>query len=158
MGEYEALPDYDMFGLRKRDPWQRLAIIDYVIRELYKGKVGLAVIDGIADLILSTNDQEKSSEIANWLMKLSEEENVAIVVIIHKAHSSNKATGHLGSYVQRKAQTVMGIAMDPDNDKRVKVNPEYTRDYPWKAFRFGLNESGLPADEEVLDDIFDFEN
>lgn len=155
-GTTEEIENYICFKLRRYDPWQRMRFIDYIVfHSQFSANIGLIIIDGIADLVDNTNDIDQSVRANSLLLRITDEKQCALIGVIHKAHQVNKATGHLGSYVQKKAQTVFGIKMDPDNDTRIKVTPEYTRDFPFKAFEFGLNEDGLPADAEVLDDIFD---
>jgi hypothetical protein len=59
---------------------------------------------------------------------------------LHRNFGSAKPTGHLGSAILKKAETV--VFVEKENDI-VRVSPEYTRNYPFEEFEFKINEEGL---------------
>jgi len=140
---------YKMFALRSLEPKERVQFLDYLFNESeYKGKIGLCSIDGVADLIENVNDLDKSNWITQKLMKISADNNTAILTILHRNFESDKPTGHLGSAVLKKAEST--IFVDKDGDI-VTVKPKYTRNIPFDGFTFSLNENQLPT---KLNDIF----
>jgi len=54
-------------------------------------------------------------------------------------------SGHLGSAILKKAETVAFVEKD---DEVIRVTPEYTRNYPFQEFAFNLNEQYLPMQSD----------
>lgn len=141
--------NYKMFALRSINPKERVQFLDWLFQESeYKNKIGLCSIDGVADLIDNVNDLDRSNEITQKLMTLSQENNTAILTVLHRNFESDKPTGHLGSAILKKAESV--IFVDKDNDI-VSVKPRYTRNLPFTGFSFTLDDNHLPTH---LNDIF----
>ena len=131
---------------RELTPQDRAKLLNATIA-LYRPDV--VVIDGVADLISDPNDVAQSTAIVNELMKLSKEHDCHILVVVHANIGSEKARGHLGSEVQRKAETVITVKADGETSKCMFAK---TRDIRPSDFSFGV-EFGLPvASDGVVDD------
>lgn len=76
------------------------------------GGIFMAIIDGVADYINSVNDEAESNAIVKYLEWLSEEYHCPIITIIHTNPSGDKERGHIGSQIQRKADSVIQIKKD----------------------------------------------
>lgn len=139
-------PKYMPFGLRKLSESQRLHFIDELVeRYSKKGKIALMVIDGIADLCVNVNDIEQSKEVIIYLEKWTAK-GMHILNVIHKNFSNEKATGHLGTYVQKKCETIIKLE-NMDEQKRnppIKVTQSYSRGPRFEPYYFKLNEHALP--------------
>jgi len=133
---------YKSFFLREQPASVRLEFLEYLLMDAYKGKVGLVALDGAADLMDDVNDLKESNRVVQKLMKLTSESNAHIITIIHRNHGTDKPTGHLGSAILKKAETVAFVEIDEDNN--VQVKPKYTRSFPFDGFKFNINENGLP--------------
>lgn len=128
-------PQYLTFKICHLSAEERVAFIEKVL-ERFRGKVKLVFIDGIADLMNDVNNLEWSNQIVHKLIKWADDYKIHICTIIHVAYGVTKATGHLGSAVTKKAETVFLLKVD-DNDKNiVEVLPQYTRGYPFDSFKF----------------------
>ena len=101
----------------------------------------LVVIDGIADLQRNTNDLEESDALVTELMALSTLANTHILCVLHTNPGSDKARGHLGSSLQRKAETVLFVHRVGDMSV---VEPQFCRNEPFERFAFSINEEGIP--------------
>ena len=101
----------------------------------------LIVIDGIADLQRNTNDLEESDALVGALMSLSTKTNTHILCVLHTNPGSDKARGHLGSSLQRKAETVIFVHR---NGECSVVEPQFCRNEPFERFAFQVNSDGLP--------------
>lgn len=99
------------------------------------------VIDGIADLIADPNSPAESSEIVSWLMAASKTNNCHILTVVHTNVGNEKARGHLGSEVMRKAETALYVEAAGEVSK---VSFKKTRDIAPEEFSFTIKE-GLPA-------------
>lgn len=142
--------NYLPFGIKSLSDTQRVEFIDAVINDpRYKGKIGLVFIDGIADLCLNTNDIEKSKEVAQKIMQWNDKCHICCV--IHKTFDKDRATGHLGGFVQKKAETTIFLKiMDKDNkNSPVEVKQFDSRGAPFDEFYFDLDlETVIPKECE----------
>ena len=64
-----------------------------------------------------------------------------VLPIIHTNPGSDKARGHLGSSLQRKAETVIFVHRNGDCSV---VEPQFCRNEPFDRFAFAVNEEGIP--------------
>lgn len=146
-----ANPDqYKPFSLREIEAKLRFEFIEWLILESeYRGNIGFISVDGSADLLDNVNDLEMSNKVVSAMMRWTKLSNAHLVTILHRNHGSNKPTGHLGSAILKKAETVAFVEKE---DNIVKVTPEYTRNYPFEEFRFQLDKDYLP--KEINDNIF----
>ena len=126
--------------LREIDPKQRADIL-YMAIELYKPQ--LVVVDGISDLMYNTNDIEESDRILGRLMALSTDYNCHILCVLHTNPNSDKARGHIGSALQRKAETVIFVHKVGECSV---VEPQFCRNEEFEPFAFIIDEEGLPAE------------
>jgi hypothetical protein len=136
---------YKGYATRSLSSAERLGLIDYCLKNqktLYKKEVKLIAIDGIADLVENTNDIVMSKQASDYILKWTNDYNIHIIAIIHKAASTGKPLGHLGTYVLKKAETV--INLDVNSDRSVTVTNPYSRGYHFEQFSFDINKNGLP--------------
>jgi len=117
---------FSLYALRKHSPAIRLQIIEQI---LYSSKnVSLVIIDGVADLLMNGNNDEKESiMIASKLLKWTQELNIHIVVVIHENKGSNYMKGHIGSQLMQKAETVLNVAKSTRDDSISEVTASYNR-------------------------------
>jgi len=137
---------YMPFGVEGLDAEEIVMFIDELLNDpKFKGKIKWMSIDGIADLLDNANDIEKSNAVASKLKKWRKENQMHINVVIHKNSTSNKATGHLGSAIQKKSETVILLEDSDDNvdvrNSPIKVTQLYSRGVPFDYFYFDLNEN-----------------
>ena len=102
----------------------------------------LVVIDGIADLQRNTNDLEESDALVAELMALSTIAQTHILCVLHTNPGSDKARGHLGSSLQRKAETVIFVHRVGDVSV---VEPQFCRNEPFARFAFTVDDEGIPV-------------
>ena len=126
--------------LREVEPKKRAELL-YMAIELYKPH--LVVVDGISDLMYNTNDLEESDRIVGKLMSLSTMYNCHILCVLHTNPNSDKARGHIGSALQRKAETVIFVHKVGDCSV---VEPQFCRNEEFEPFAFIIDEEGLPVE------------
>lgn len=83
-----------------------------------------------------------SKEASDYIMKWTYEYNLHITTIIHKSGLTGKPLGHLGTYVLKKAETV--INLEVNEDRSVTVSNPYSRGYRFEDFTFDINKDALP--------------
>jgi hypothetical protein len=76
----------------------------------------LIFLDGIADFMLSVNDEVKANELLEWLTVMAEERNCSIVTVIHENFGNGQARGHIGSGLGRKCAGTISIKKDRAKD------------------------------------------
>jgi len=140
---------YRPYYLRRYDWNIRLQFIEWVMNKpQYKGKIGIVNIDGYADLVKDVNDLESSNKLVQKLMKLSDVHNCHITGILHSNYGTEKPTGHLGSTLLKKCETVCRLEVDKINENITNVTFDYTRGFKIEPFSFQINNNGLP---EIID-------
>ena len=128
----------NVYALRELDPLQRREVL---YDALYTLKPNLVVIDGIADLQRDTNDLRESEALVGELMALSTQYNCHIICILHTNPGTDKARGHVGSALQRKAESVIYVHKVDDISI---VEPQFCRNEPFERFAFRVNDEGIP--------------
>lgn len=140
--------NYKIFALRPKTAQERVKFIEWLFTESeYSGRIGLLSIDGVADLVDNVNDLDASNEVTQKLMTWSADNNCAIITVLHRNFESNKPTGHLGSAILKKSETV--VFVDKDDDI-VSVKPRYTRNIPFDNFTFTVDENGIPKENGTI--------
>lgn len=123
----------------------KLKLIDELLKnqkEEFEAPVKLVAIDGIADLIDNTNDIIMSREVSDYIMRWTHEYDLHITTVIHKSPTTGKPLGHLGTYVLKKAETV--IELDKEENGTIRVTNPYSRGYRFDEFYFDVNTDALP--------------
>ncbi len=85
-------------------------------------KFDLVIIDGSADFVKSVNDEEEVKLFWRWLIALANKNCFGVLLTIHPnpGDEQGKATGHLGSQGQKKAESVFNVFKSPD-DKDIRM-------------------------------------
>jgi energy-coupling factor transporter ATP-binding protein EcfA2 len=108
------------------------------------GGIHMVVIDGIADLIGSVNDEESSVKLIEELFRISAIYKTCIVCVLHMTPSGMKLRGHLGSEVQRKAAGILMVEKDDKQNcsvvKALKVRDGSPLDVPLIQFGWSKEE------------------
>jgi len=143
---------YHTFALRTIGFKERLEFIEHYITNKIS-EPSLVIVDGVADLCADVNNIEKSNELVSALMRLSQQQNVHIICVIHQNFGSAKlGTGHLGSALEKKAETVISLEANTVNKDWITVKCGRSRGYSFETFSFQVNEKGLPI---IVGDLYD---
>ena len=142
---------YHTYALRTIGYKERLQFIEHCL-EQNKGKNGLVIIDGIADLVSDVNNLEESNLCVQKIMQLSAKYDAHIVTVIHSNYGSDKPTGHLGSFLEKKTENQIQLEINTVNKEWITVSCKRSRGYAFETFSFSINEFGLPF---VVGEIYD---
>lgn len=137
-----------VYSLRRMDLNVRR---EYISAKVLEYKPTAVIIDGVADLMLNFNDVEESSELIDWLMKLSAHNNCAVITVLHenKAKDDNGMKGHLGTLLLQKSSDVFQCT---------KANGVFTvtetdsRNLPIEDFSFAIDGYGIPRPAQSMAD------
>ena len=142
---------YHTFGLRTISFKQRLQFIEYCLEHKVQN-TGLLIIDGIADLVSDVNNIEESNACIQKIMEWSANYNCHIITVIHSNYGSEKPTGHLGSFLEKKTETQIQLEANTVNKDWITVKCKRSRGYSFETFSFKVNEIGLPI---IIGDLYD---
>lgn len=138
---YPNMPKhFNAFYLTAMSRKERLQSIEQSMDMYYHqyGGIHLVVIDGIADLIRSANDEVESIAIIDNLYRLAGIYKTCIICVLHFIPNGMKLRGHIGSELQRKAATILSIEKDDDPTvsvvKALKVRDGSPLDVPLMQF------------------------
>jgi hypothetical protein len=103
---------------------------DFVFAEMENNKPELMILDGIADLLPDTNNLEDSNRLILALTSRAKKYNINLLCTIHgnpgagikSAGNNEKARGHIGSELQRKAEAVLMIKKDTQGVRTITTN------------------------------------
>jgi|TARA_R110000787_G_scaffold40596_10_gene100763 hypothetical protein len=151
MNDSDLSKNYYTFGLRTIGYKQRIQFIEYCLEHKVQN-TGLLVIDGIADLVSDVNNIEESNACVQKIMEWSQKYNCHIICVIHSNFGSDKPTGHLGSFLEKKTETQIQLEKNTVNKDWITVRCKRSRGYSFETFSFEVNEIGLPV---IIGDLFD---
>ncbi|MDH6305210.1 MULTISPECIES: AAA family ATPase [Bacteroidales] len=133
----EELRAFSLTGMSRKERLQ--AIVQSMDKYHYEYEgIRLVVIDGIADLVSSANDEVESIRIMDELYRLAGIYRTCIICVLHYVPNGLKLRGHLGSELQRKAAAILSIELDSDPSisvvKALKVRDGSPLDVPLMQF------------------------
>ncbi len=132
---------YMPYSMRSLEVEQRIGLIKWQLANIEN--IGIMFIDGVADLVKNVNDLDECNSVVQMLMTWSKDYNICIGTILHMNYGSTKATGHLGSAVTKKAETVISVVTD---DGVTNISAQYTRNRPFNDIAILINGDGLPQE------------
>ena len=119
-------------SLKGENPSERLNLTLTAIQET---KPDIVFIDGVVDLCEDFNDNKESTSVTNELLKATEENNCAILCVIHTNKKDDEARGHLGTILQQKCSEVYEVSKSGDT-ATVKQDKCRFADIPSISFKF----------------------
>lgn len=141
----EELKAFSLTGMSRKERLQAIVQSMDKYHYQYEG-IRLVVIDGIADLVLSANDEAESIRIVDELYRLAGIYKTCIVCVLHYVPNGLKLRGHLGSELQRKAAAILSIELDTEPSisvvKALKVRDGSPLDVPLMQFSWD-KEAGM---------------
>lgn len=84
------------------------------------------VIDGILDLLNDFNSVLESANLIHWFKRITKQYNILIVSVLHLSKKDNHSIGHIGSFIDRKAQSVINIAHNSEFNT-IEITGKYLR-------------------------------
>ena len=136
---------YKPFYLRRYTHRERIDFIEYMILESeYRDNIGLVAIDGFADLLSDVNNLEEANLLTQKILKWTDMSKCHLLGVLHNNYGSDKPTGHLGSAILKKSETVCVVKSDAGIGDYVNVKFTHTRSWNLDDFKFYIDNYGLP--------------
>jgi len=112
--ESPLLHSYRLTGLDPLFCWSKMQEAIYAAKQNHHG-IGLIIIDGIADFCRDPNDATESFELIRKLHALASDLDCVIITVLHQnPGATGKTRGHLGSQIERKAETSLRVEKASD--------------------------------------------
>ncbi|MDB6036107.1 MAG: topoisomerase [Verrucomicrobiales bacterium] len=110
------LLSYCLTGMAAHEAWKT---VKFGIEQAAKkfGGVHSVLIDGVADLVVDVNDPAECNAFVAELHSIAIRHDCPIICVIHFNPGSEKARGHLGSQLERKAET--NLKLEKENETTV---------------------------------------
>lgn len=131
------------WGLREYTPKLRIALIDYALRK--HQEVGLVIIDGLRDLMYDINNGKEATDVMTVLMAWTSVYDLHIHTVLHLNKNDNNPRGHIGTELENKAETVLIISKNLQNNSITEVRPMHMRDKEFSTFAFHIDDNKLPV-------------
>ena len=131
------------WGLREYTPKLRIALIDYALRK--HQEVGLVIIDGLRDLMYDINNGKEATDVMTVLMAWTSVYDLHIHTVLHLNKNDNNPRGHIGTELENKAETVLIISKNLQNNSISEVKPMHMRDKEFSTFAFHIDDNTLPV-------------
>ncbi len=131
------------WGLREYTPKLRIALIDYALRK--HQEVGLVIIDGLRDLMYDINNGKEATDVMTVLMAWTSVYDLHIHTVLHLNKNDNNPRGHIGTELENKAETVLIISKNLQNNSISEVRPMHMRDKEFSTFGFHIDDNKLPV-------------
>lgn len=115
---------FDSFLFREDSPNDILEMIELYLSE--NTDCSVLVIDGILDLLSDFNSVEQSFYLIQWLKKITKKHDLLILCVLHLGKKDQFSIGHIGSFLDRKSQSVIKIEKNKDS-KTLDLIPTFLR-------------------------------
>jgi hypothetical protein len=120
-GLQQDIPNFHSFSLVDFATAERRAALNLCLERL--APVRAVFIDGIADLLIDPNDPAESFSLVDYLHQTAVRNHCAIITVLHENPGSEagKTRGHLGSQLERKAESNIRVNKDKDGISTIFV-------------------------------------
>lgn len=112
----------DMFNTREDSPAETIELINQYLKE--NNECGCLIIDGVLDLVNDFNNVVECNLVIQWLKKITKNYNMLVMVVLHLGKKDKNSLGHLGSFLDRKSQSVLIIEKE---NNIMTMKPQFLR-------------------------------
>jgi hypothetical protein len=136
ISSFNQFPQFSVYSVSTLDPGEIHNFISELLRQ--NTNAGLVVVDGLLDLINDMNDVKEARELLAQIKTWAIVHDILFVTILHQSKSSGFSIGHLGSFADRKAQSVLSV--EKNQDETSTISAAYLRsDAPFEPITIYYN-------------------
>lgn len=151
-------PRYMMYNISDYSYQQRIDMINYTIQKVQEEhKIGLIVIDQVADLLrgYNANDEIGANDVLEWLLAWKRAGDCILMPVMHTNRGGVNTNGKLGKWIDHKAFGSLLVTYNHESHE-TEVQHHKSRKKKIPKFRFHQDEHGNPR--FLNDDIGDIFN
>ena len=108
-----------------------------VLKAIWQYKPNMVFLDGMIDIVNDFNDNKECQERIYQCMAVASHYNISVWCLLHLNPGSEKAVGHLGSFLERKATDIFVTSKDEDTQtmkvKHVKQRLKKVKDVHFRV-------------------------
>lgn len=116
--------NFDSFLFREDSPSEIKEMVEAYLEE--NKDCSIIVLDGVLDLIQDYNNVEQSFFLIQWLKKITKKYDLLVLLVLHLGKKDQNSLGHIGSYLDRKSQSVLRIEKNKENNT-LNLAPQFLR-------------------------------
>ena len=116
--------NFDSFLFREDTPAEIKEMVEAYLEE--NKDCSIIILDGVLDLIQDFNNVEQSFFLVQWLKKITKKYDLLVLLVLHLGKKDQNSLGHIGSYLDRKSQSVLKIEKNKEN-KTLNLTPQFLR-------------------------------
>lgn len=116
----------------------RLELLEYAIDKL---RPTVVVLDGVTDLVYDINSHVEATEVGERLLAWSYKYEALFIVVIHTTKTTGYMTGAIGTYLEKKSETVIKVEKPEDREDLSHVSCQYSRNKAFKTFTIEYSEA-----------------
>lgn len=105
----------------------------------------MVIIDGLRDLMYDINNGKEATDVMTVLMAWTSVYDLHIHTVLHLNKNDNNPRGHIGTELENKAETVLIISKNMQNNSISEVKPMHMRDKEFSTFAFHIDDNKLPV-------------
>jgi hypothetical protein len=102
-------------------------------------------VDVVTDFLNDPNDLRETKAAADKLQAIAKKHNIIIICTIHENKDNDNATGHIGSALMKKGETVLSLEK---RNQVFTVKSPYARHGDVEEFSFTIDADGLPIEAD----------
>jgi RecA-family ATPase len=121
---FKPVDNFSVYSVSDLGPGKIISFINNLF--IQNKNIGLMAIDGVLDMIEDMNNITESRELLQQIKLWAKVNNCLILLVLHQSKSSNYSIGHLGSFADRKAQAVLSVEKEKD-DNISTLSAQYMR-------------------------------
>lgn len=123
---------------READTDELRKLVDWQIK---KFSPTVIVLDGAGDFVLDINENKEVSQFGRYLLKTSTKGNCLVIIVIHTTKTTGYMTGALGTWFEKKSETVFKVDKPEDQEHISNVTCQYARGIPFKPFTIAFDKA-----------------
>jgi hypothetical protein len=148
LAKLESSNNFHYFNMRGAEIVEQ---IDFIFKAIdIIENVGFVIIDGIADLLESINDEINTKKLHRLIEKTTIEKSIHLTYVLHFNKGSEHVSGWIGSTGVRKADCVIKLSKCKElpNKRSVVTCMDLRDSQNFDDFSFEISEDGLPFSVE----------
>lgn len=122
-----------------------------ILKAIWQYKPTVVLIDGLIDVVKDFNDNKECQDRIYQCMSVASHYNINVWCLLHLNPGSDKAVGHLGSFLERKATDIFITSLD-DEASLFKIKHKKHRLIKIRDIQFHVDDDEHHYGHPVLED------